>query len=207
MRRRSRPRDEDEGPAELLRATMPRSATHRRRNDRQRVLEKKESLEVCIPCVRVTLTPFPPHSRLHHNHWTSAPRPVPPRRPREVRSCPILREAVRIRRVPRITRGPTMAFCRTPQGRLFSCAETNYPKYTTRSCSLLWTAGREEAYRGVTFTMGSLINEERDPRGSVTKLGRTECQPHLRIPAIRRLFGGRFTLPHAHHHSAALCAQ
>lgn len=206
MCRRSRPRDEDEGPAELLRATMPRSATHRRRNDRQRVLEK-ESLEVCIPCVRVTLTPFPPHSRLHHNHWTSAPRPVPPRRPREVRSCPILREAVRIRRVPRITRGPTMAFCRTPQGRLFSCAETNYPKYATRSCSLRWTAGREEAYRGVTFTMGSLINEERGPRGSVTKLGRTECQPHLRIPAIRRLFGGRFTLPHAHHHSAALCAQ
>lgn len=55
--------------------------------------------------------------------------------------------------------------------------------------------------------MGSLINEERDPRGSVTELGRTECQPHLRIPAIRRLFGGRLTLSHAHHHSAVLCTQ
>ena len=78
-------------------------------------------------------------------------------------------------------------------------AGTNCPKYiltrTHRSCSLPWTA---RSIQRVTFTMESSAIKK-DPRGSVTDLGRTACQPHLRIPAIRRLFGGRLTLPHAHH--------
>lgn len=132
----------------------------------------------CVsPSVRVTLTPFPPHSRLHHNHWTLVPRPAA----KEGRSCPILREAVRIRRVPRITRGPAMAFCRTPQeGPGCLDCRCDMPSYlcarqTTRNTPPVAARcyGREEAFRGVTFTMGSLINEERDPRGSVTELGRT----------------------------------
>lgn len=154
---------------------------------------------MCIPCARVTLTPFPPHSRLHHNHWTSAPRPAAKASSRgsimsdPERGC---ENSTGSAYNPRSDNGVLQNPARTASTVLSVRRQTtrNAPPVAGRCY------GREEAFRGVTFTMGSFINEERDPRGSVTELGRTACQPHLRIPAIRRLFGGRLTLARAHHH-------
>jgi hypothetical protein len=191
MRRRSRPRAED--PAEL-RAAMPRWARRRRRNESQRFLENdslsRANIGGCIPSVRVALTPFPLHSRLHHNRWASAPRPAAKA---SLRGS-ILSEAARIRRSaynPRSDNGVLQTPARAASTVAATCSPLSVRRQTTRKTRTV--AGR--SILGSDIHDGVAHQRERDPRGSVTELGRTASQPISVFPPSAACSAAGLTLP------------
>jgi len=93
-----------------------------------------------------------------------------------------------------------MAFCKTPQGLpqlelRHVHLETNYPEDTHSGCSLLWTG---TSIWGATFTMGSLINEERGSSGfgKGARANRESAPfPYSRHPPLVRRPGSRCPTP------------